>query len=105
MFSELASTRPTAPTVRSKPVVGGGSGGGVDVYAERHFHADVAAKINATSANSGKPNFFTSISLLSVFSFETQSARSPFRRADSTFTTRPSSIRAMVSAKVKMRLS
>src|SRR5262249_34373185 len=58
MFSELASTSPTAPTVRSKPAVGGGSGGGVDVYAERHFHDAAAAKINAPSASSGKPNFF-----------------------------------------------
>src|SRR5215475_700106 len=58
MFSELASTRPTAPTVCTKPAVGGGSGGGVDLYTERHFHADAAAKINATSASSGKPNFF-----------------------------------------------
>src|SRR5262249_1652206 len=58
MFSELASTRPTAPTVCAKLAVGGGSGGGGEGYAERHFHADATAKINAGSASRGKPKFF-----------------------------------------------
>src|SRR5262249_18594864 len=64
MFSELASTSPTAPTVCSKPAVGGAKGGGVDVFTDRHFHADETAKISAASASSGKPNFFIKPTLL-----------------------------------------
>jgi hypothetical protein len=62
MFSELGSTRPTAPTVCWKAATGGADGGVVAVFTERHFHTDTPPKINATSATSGKPNFFMGIS-------------------------------------------
>src|SRR5262249_2739410 len=79
MFSELASTSPTAPTVCSKPAVGGAKGGGVDVFTDRHFHADETAKISAASASSGKPNFFIKPTLLRGSAFGRRLYFSPWR--------------------------
>src|SRR5262252_8465308 len=58
MFSVLASTRPTALTVRRKSAVGGADGGAVGLRTDRHFQTDTPPKLIATSASAGKPRFF-----------------------------------------------
>src|SRR5260370_23440369 len=55
MFSELASTRPTAPTVFSKPAVGGGEGGATVACTGWDRTIAKIANVRMRAAIMGKP--------------------------------------------------
>src|SRR5258708_2223121 len=55
MFSELASTRPTAPTLFSKPAVGGGEGGATVACTGWDRTIAKIANVRMRAAMMGKP--------------------------------------------------